>query len=83
VLSIGQTTLPEKVKLRHATVDSSRNFGNLRYRGDVRPFALRPIRTAYLGAAGASGAHARPLKQWPDIGAAAAASFARKFGLEV
>jgi len=49
VLSIGQTVLPEKVKLRYATLDSSRHFGEPRDGGRGRSLAVRPIRPANLG----------------------------------
>jgi len=50
VLSIGQTVLPEKVKLRYATLDSSRHFGEYRDDGDGPSLAVCPIRTVNLAA---------------------------------
>lgn len=60
MLTIGQTTSPEKVTLRYATLDSSLCFGEHRDGGDGRSLAVRPIRTANLGAARPEGEGANP-----------------------
>jgi hypothetical protein len=49
MLSIGQTTRPEMITMRYATVDFRRYFGNNRDRGDDRSSAVRPVRPGNLG----------------------------------